>query len=226
MVRLVLVDIPHEIGVVRACGLSLWRRPACGDIFDLHYHRRCLPTGAAVTRCRSVYAKRVLICYSANVFFLMLSCMLISTIIAAPIGALLTQTSPWGASFLSFGIILFGTSGVLALPETLDRGLVVESEEDPGLRERLARAFEGGIKKTMARTLHLGRTCYKATAFIWHSRNITLLLFTFFIGHLGKQSVVVMVLYGSRKFGWSIGEVSPMSDVKQTLPLLTSFLGV
>lgn len=129
-----------------------------------------------------------------------------SEFIGAPIGAALTSIDPWAGFLVSFAVLLVGFLGVFLVPETLvKRSDTSESDDE---YEDSQSGDEGLKRRSFQDRLVAWRTqIYNYTHFIWKDGNIPLLMVMFFVGALGRQSTVFLIIYASKKFHWTIGKV-------------------
>ena len=121
---------------------------------------------------------------------------------------------------ISYALLVLGCVGVFLLPETLppsDKLAQTPVLPTPKLGAEGSRILE----LTVRRLSESAKETAKSTRFIWRSRNISLLLFMFFVGNLGTQSLVVLILYAAEKWNISVGQVMKSHSQK---PLTDSSL--
>jgi hypothetical protein len=125
------------------------------------------------------------------------------------------KTSVWLPMLIGGGIVIFGTLFIFFIPETLDRGQVyrpsghgeqesllspssVEQEEDedeaPASFSR--KSFSGILLRI------------EESRFVFKSPLLCVLAFTFLVRRLDRDSVQLLFQLASKRFNWSLGEVS------------------
>jgi MFS family permease len=105
---------------------------------------------------------------------------------------------------------------------------IVAKDEDNNQngQEETTMGPRGNPKKLTRHIMDELQSFYSSLQFIWRDWNFSFLLLTFCFAALGRQSMAFLVLYASKKYGWSIAEVFRFHLNLQsfTEPLLTTHL--
>jgi hypothetical protein len=130
---------------------------------------------------------------------------LLSETIATPISAVLMAKDPWIPFWISSIIIVIGLCQAFLLPETLE----VSKQKSLGDSERtFEQVSDEANRGWFGYIVHSIKDAAHSTGFIWKDVNVMLILFVFFVGTLGRQAMALLLLYVSKKYGWSIARVS------------------
>ncbi|KZF26174.1 MFS general substrate transporter [Xylona heveae TC161] len=149
----------------------------------------------------------------ANAYFKVAAAVLLSQIVATPIAAAMMSKSPWIPFLLSPVLFLVGMLLVLALPETLKVAVASTRASSMLSREEFERTREGEML-LKNRIVAVFRKFANSTQFMWQDINLLLLLFVFFVGNLGSQSMQILLQYASKKFGWSLARASMLISIR------------
>ncbi|GKZ28292.1 hypothetical protein AbraIFM66950_003548 [Aspergillus brasiliensis] len=154
--------------------------------------------------------------------FLYVSAMvLVSEILATPLGALLMTKNIWLPYLLSPVFNAAGGLLLLLLPETLPRTPSPSRPSSP--EETLDRKdFRGRIKAGVDELR-------RSTAVIWKHRPVQLFLVVFLIAFLGMQVMKLLLLFAADRFHWTIAQASfliPVRAVTRLLLLLVILPGI
>lgn len=136
----------------------------------------------------------------AEAFYILTAAVLLSDITASPLSAALMQKSPWLPWLIASGLFIVGVIvTVFLLPETLP-------PTNRGSRdEELA---EGSVKGSVAqRLIAFAKTVSKLTSFMFQTSSVSLLLLSFFVASLARQSTAFQLQYVHKRFGWSYARV-------------------
>jgi hypothetical protein len=112
---------------------------------------------------------------------------------------------PWIPFWLSLIINSIGFGLALLLPETLK----ASKQKSIGYSRRTSEQLSDEMNRSwFGHTVQGAKHVVDSTSFIWKDVNVTLVLFVFFVGTLGRQAMALLLLYVSTKYGWSIARVS------------------
>lgn len=141
----------------------------------------------------------------ANAYFKLSAASLFAEILASPLSGYLMTYSPWIPYLMSLAISIIGMLLTLAIPETLPPPAEpIGPPEMPSTRP---------TSKTMVEDLKQRIVAMRSTKQSWSksslsNRVVLVLMMTFFVTRLGKQSVFLLLQYVSKRFGWSFARVS------------------
>lgn len=153
----------------------------------------------------------------ATALFRITSVAILCEILATPVSAYLMTRDPWTPYMLGLGIATLGAFSALLMPETLPEAksktssadAVVEEEthSDPSAKRSMRQHIKGKLRGFL-----------ESTQFVTGSPAITVCLFSLFITSISKQSTSLLLQYTSKRFHWSIADVS--SVLVATLDLM------
>lgn len=141
----------------------------------------------------------------STVFFYRFCCDQVSDLLMPPFTAALMAHGVWPPLLVVVALQVITVLLSLVLPETLpvpeDKGVSNPSEEDLNSNHE-AQASNGKGISLLANML-------ESFASFMRDRTVMLLVFTFLISRLGRQTnAVVLLQYASKKYGWSLSKVS------------------
>lgn len=136
-----------------------------------------------------------------------MSCVLVAEVLATPVSAYLMTINLWIPYILGYIITLVGFMSTFFLPETLEyakakrlnRGTVDNSTETT---TRL------GKQSTLQALRHQMREFTESIQFMWADSNVLWMTVVVFVAVFSRQSTALLLQYASKKFGWSIAQVS------------------
>lgn len=163
-----------------------------------------------------------------NVFYILNAGALSADITATPLSALLMQSDPWLPWLLSLSLMCIGTIAALfMLPETKPRsGPPHEDSEEPSSTASPARTEATKHHSLLQHLRQTTKTLRTSTHFLFTSRNLLLLLLSFFVAFLGRQSTTLQLQYARKRFSWSYARASFLISLRGlvTLVLLLGLL--
>lgn len=119
--------------------------------------------------------------------------------------------SPWIPLTLGLGTLIFGTSLIVLIPETLHLHASEAADLTPdSSSERSSSSKQGRSNFFMTAKIQISdafRRIYESTA-ILHSLPILLLLITFITEPVGRQSIDLSLRYISKRFSWELRETA------------------
>jgi hypothetical protein len=125
------------------------------------------------------------------------------------------KTSVWLPMLIGGGIVIFGTLFIFFIPETLDRGQV-HRPSGHGEQERLLppsaaeqEEDEDEAPASFSKSLSGILLRIEESRFVFKSPLLCVLAFTFLVRRLDRDSVQLLFQLASKRFNWSLGEVSP-----------------
>ncbi|KAI9829497.1 MAG: hypothetical protein M1819_006317 [Sarea resinae] len=142
-------------------------------------------------------------------------------VISTPISAALMTKNTWIPYLLASVITILGTLLAFGLPETLElavkssRASLLELADDENEAEDNV-PVKGDIKSRVREGL---REFAASTHFIWTNPSVMLVLFTFLVAVFEKQSILLLLQYVSKRFGWSIARASILISVQGVVKL-------
>lgn len=152
----------------------------------------------------------------ATIFFQIQAAVLISELSAPPIGSVLMTHNLWLPMFLGLAIQAFCIGVALLIPET--RGFFTSTEVTPVVSpeeiEPCISAKDNAEEEEMrAEGMKLSpiEQFREAIKFLQHNWAVTLLVLTFLIASIGRQSMSVFLQYVSKRYGWILANVSTRS---------------
>ncbi|KAJ5108505.1 MFS general substrate transporter [Penicillium angulare] len=147
----------------------------------------------------------------ATALFRIVSATLLCEVLATPVSAYLMTSDPWTPYMLGLGIATFGAISAFLMPETLDNakskissmGANIAEEEEANILSQPA--TKGSIRQYVRGKVHELR---ESTQFVIGSPAVTVCLFALFITSISRQSTSLLLQYTSKRFDWSIANVS------------------
>ncbi|KAF2807397.1 MFS general substrate transporter [Mytilinidion resinicola] len=159
-----------------------------------------------------------------TIFFYVGATLLVSEVIAPAIGFWLMKYGDW----LTFcvGAAISGLAVVLAcfLPETLHSRDQPELPDDrledevDDLAERTSMSSGKGHGHGFKDQIHRLR---ETLHFLKKDLSLTLVVFTFLVNRLARQSQDLVIRYASKRYGWTIRQASLLNSLRASFNLLT-----
>lgn len=159
-----------------------------------------------------------------------MSCVLVAEVLATPISAYLMTIDPWIPYILGYMVILVGYMSVFFIPETLEyaKAKRLNRGRSDNSTETTTRL---GKQSTLQVLRHQMHDFTESIQFMWANSNVIWMVLVVFVSVFSRQSTAILLQYASKKFGWSIAQVSsPSVDQNQTnskqASLLISIRGI
>lgn len=148
----------------------------------------------------------------ATALFRLTSTVIVSEVLATPVSAYLMASDPWLPFMLGLGVSTLGSLAAFLMPETLNDAkskidLTTVTSED-----ETQSSLNG---KTSVKQYIKGRfqDLQDSARLIIGSPAIAICLFALFVTSISKQSTSLLLLYTSKRFNWSIADVSDIMAV-------------
>ena len=159
--------------------------------------------GVFIQLCSPVHVR-------ATIFFQIQAAVLVSELLAPPIGSVLMTRNLWLPMFLGLAIQAFCIGVALLIPET--RGFPTSSEATPAASSEevepciseVEEEEQGRAEGIKLSQLERFRDAIKFLQYNW---DVALLVLTFLIASIGRQSMSVFLQYVSKRYGWILANV-------------------
>jgi len=163
----------------------------------------------------------------AYAFFQITAATLVATVAGVPLAYWLMKYSVWLPMVIGACVVIFGVLFIFLLPETLDRHQVhrpsghgaqesllpsssTEQEEDEEAPASFSKKNLSGILLRI-----------EESRFVFKSPLLCALAFTFLVRRLDRDSIQLLFQLASKRFNWSLGEVSSPVPTYASFPILT-----
>lgn len=192
--------------------LTSWRWCHCRDCFVAYYGGRCYPSRKKVSQNSLSWQCCLITCinelttlifsYRSNTFFYLLTCQLLDECVIPPLTAFLMAKSTYVPLIAGVVTLAFSTVLSLALPETLP--VSDFSGKTPELSDNTASELQD--KYEMSK----GWLSGFESSFAFATRNTTVmaLILSYVIYEVGQQATDLLLLYVSKRYGWTLSKVS------------------
>ena len=129
--------------------------------------------------------------------------------------------NPWLPYLIGLGISIVGTALALCIPETLELSkqneqtdvnqadAISESADEPIHRPALPSRLLSEFSKLRQSTTELSKNL-----------NVILILVVFFVSYLGRQALMLILQFASKRYHWSIAEASYLMSLRGSVNLL------
>ncbi|KAF2492574.1 MFS general substrate transporter [Lophium mytilinum] len=159
-----------------------------------------------------------------TIFFYVAATLLLAEVIAPAIGFALMQYGNWLPFCIGAAVSALATVLACFLPETLHsrdqperRDDRLEDEADD-LTERASMSSGKGHGHGFKDQIHRLR---EALHFLKRDLSLTLVVFTFLVNRLARQSQDLVIRYASKRYGWTIRQASLLNSLRAGFNLLT-----
>lgn len=172
---------------------------------------RCDEKGAkAGSESMLFFPSRLPVRFRANIFFQIQATVLISELVAPPIGSMLMTRNVWLPMVLGLVIQAFCIGVALFIPETRDFSTSVKplpafsvNEIEPCLSEGEEGRVDS-LEPTKTGYIEQYRQGMRVLQQQW---DVILLVLTFLIASIGRSSLSVFLQYVSKRYGWILAKV-------------------
>ena len=139
----------------------------------------------------------------------MQSCVILAEILATPFSAYSMTFDLWYPYILGLIIIVLGSAPSIFIPETLDDAKAKMKSLHFDIESESYQSMEPPGKQSLSKEiLQQAKEFKESTGFIWRDGNICLLILVAGVSFMSRESTNLMLQFASKKFNWSIGEVS------------------
>jgi hypothetical protein len=139
-------------------------------------------------------------------------------LVGAQLGGVLTDKGPWLSILVGFGIVVLGSLGVFALPETMHlkaatTGVVGDGEPSPAESvDVLSESNEMTNKSVISEGIALMKSRMReAVTFLYGNTHLMMLLLALVFSVVGKYVQNLLLQYARKRYGISWGQVSGRS---------------
>lgn len=136
-----------------------------------------------------------------------MSCVLVAEVLATPVSAYLMTIDPWIPYSLGYVVILVGYTSVFLLPETLEYAKAKRLNREI-INNSTETTTRLGKQSTLQVLRHQWRDFTASIKFMWADSNVLWIVLVVFVCMMSRQSTAILLQYASKKFGWSIAQVS------------------
>lgn len=142
---------------------------------------------------------------------------LVSEVVATPISAALMSVSPWLPFLIGLGLAFLGTSLGLWVPETLQRKV----NEDTEAHVNSSATDDHSLPISLLdRLSDMSSGLVKSVKVLGKDVNVILILVVFLVSYLGKQAIMLILQYASKRYNWTIAEASYLLSMRGAVNLL------
>jgi hypothetical protein len=141
-------------------------------------------------------------------------------LVAPTVASFLMAKSPWIPLILGLGVLIFGTSLIMFIPETIHlrpsetEGLAPDSSS--GHSKRGKTDYFTAIK---TQTLDAFKRIYESST-VLHSLPILLLLITFITEPVGRQASDLSIRYISKRFSWTLRQTGFLASLRALVNII------
>ncbi|KAJ5167488.1 uncharacterized protein N7482_006269 [Penicillium canariense] len=163
----------------------------------------------------------------STALFSLQSCIILSDIVGAPIGAWLMQHDLWVPYILGVVIMIVGSTPLLFLQETLEEAKAskAKSRHAPGTDaadisdDSSGRVEPAGKQPALQELIREAREFKESTRFIWQNWSVCLVILCMLVTEISRQSTGVLLQYASKKFIWTIARASLLVSLRGVFSL-------
>lgn len=151
----------------------------------------------------------MLMCQRSRVTFYCEAMSIAAAMVAPAIGAILMEVDVWIPLLIQLACSAIAVMIAISTPETQSRvrkirkSTNISVEQNTGTKSLPARS-----RQAKSVLVSLVRHSASTASFVVHDRNIMFIVLSFLFNEFGRQSLTFLLQYVSKRYGWSVANVS------------------
>lgn len=140
-----------------------------------------------------------------TVFFQLQACVLFAELVAPPLSSILMSHNVWTPMYIALAIKVLGVLIASAIPETRGQELARQTPPNSSHEEQ-----EGQERTSRPEITRKNSSSHRdIMTFLRQDINVTLLVAIFLVITIGRQTMMLLLQYVSKRYDWSLAKAIP-----------------
>lgn len=150
-------------------------------------------------------------CQRSRVTFYCEAMSIAAAMVAPAIGAILMEVDVWIPLLIQLACSAIAVMIAISTPETQSRVRKIRKSTNISVEQNTgteSNALPARSRQAKSVLVSLVRHSASTASFVVHDRNIMFIVLSFLFNEFGRQSLTFLLQYVSKRYGWSVANVS------------------